>query len=460
MQLSQLQCDLCSVMPMSVNCFHPARLDVAFKHLATKGRAVTAAHISLLLLLTCRTVILSASELAHVKNSMQQQYDNDGSSGNDSWSTVNKKKQRNMSVPINKMHIADWCSEPASNEDHAVADTMPRHGVPHSPAHLQSTAAPWDAAGNDQASWDDSAADSTSAPTTSAWDTDSSAAGTCHDVKSPAVSFPPSARKPTWFSSTSHDHDEHPKQNKDWCEQSVNGQAPAESDAGPDYTGCTCHFCQQHGHTQRFCPAYQAANAQPRPRKDFSFHRCYKCGKYGHVIYQCKGPGQMDYPASHQRAAPRNAWSDSYAGPSRFAGSCETDTTGPDQDLLPDHNQRYSDAQQPPACSAPASESQRSPCAAHSVTGEPQSLFLPPNRHDPFGDGTLCSEKRDHSRPAAQKKQDDWDTSTADPPFAALQMVLPPKPSPARRTPKITADPARHSSAQLSAAAKFQDDMS
>ena len=392
---------------------------------------------------------------------MQQQYDNDDLSANDSWSTVNKKKQRNRNVPINKpeMHLTDWCSEPVSNEDNALADTVLWHGAPRSPTHKQSTAAPWDAAFDEQASWDDSAADSTASPTTSAWDTDSSAADACHNAKSTAVSLLPSAKQPTWCSSTSHDHDEHPKQNEDWYDQSVDGQAVAESDAEPDYSNHICHFCQHYGHIQRFCPAYQAANAQPRPKKDFSLHMCYNCGQYGHVAYQCRGPGQVDYPASYHRAVPWNARSNSYAGPSRFTGSCETDTAGTYQHLLSDHNQRYSDAQEPPARSAPASESQQSPSAAPSVTGEPQSLLLPPNRHDPFGDGMLCSERHAHSRPAAQKEQDGWDTSTADPPFAALQMVLPPKPSPARRTPKITADPARHSSAQLSTAAKFQDDM-
>lgn len=516
-----------------------------------------------LCLLTCRAADQPGPELSRVTDSKQeQQYDNGDSLADDSWSTVKKKKQQNMSVQTQKpeMHVADWCSEPASIEDHATADIMLWHGVPHPPTHLQSTAAPWDAACNEQASWDNSAADSATTQSTSAWDVHSSAAVTCHNVRSAAVSLPPSAKQPTWHSSTCHDDEQCAKHNEDWCGLSAQGQGIAESDAGPDYSDYTCHFCQQQGHIQRFCRAYHAANAQPRPRKDFTLHRCHNCGQYGHVAYQCIGPGQtgfsalhhrrashvpeeypqqtedwseqgaqdqalaesdaggpdysdhtchfcqqrghiisccpkfqaaqamprqkvdfslqrcrncgqfghmqyrcpalslVDHPALHHRAAPWNARNHDYAPHPQFARSRETHTLCTDQDLLSNHNQRYSDAQEPPARSAPASEGQQRPSAAPVAIEEPQPLLVP-NRHDAFKDGTSSRGVHDPSRMAAQKEQDGWDTSTADPPFAALQMVLPPKPSPARRTPKIT-DPARHSSAQLNDVARSQDDMS
>ena len=60
----------------------------------------------------------------------------------------------------------------------------------------------------------------------------------------------------------------------------------------------------------------------------------------------------------------------------------------------------------------------------------------------------------------AAQEQDGRDISTAEPPFAVLQLVLPPKPSPARRTPKITADPVKQSSPQPSPVARCLDDMS
>ena len=469
-----------------------------------------------------------------------------------------------MSVPTQKpkMHAADWCSEPASNEDHATADVMPWHGVPHPPTHLQSAAAPWDAACNQQASGDDSAAGSAATQTISAWDPYSSAAGTCHSVRSAAVSLPPSVKQPTWNGTTCHEDEECAKHNEGWYGQRAQGQGIAESDAGPDYSDYTCHFCQQQGHVQRFCPAYHAANAQPRPKKDYTLYRCRNCSQYGHPAYQCKGPGQVDfsalrhssashdpegypqqtedwfeqgaddqalaesdageldnsdytchfcqqrghiksccpdfqaaqvtprpkedfslrrchncgqyghiqyrcpalsqveYTALHHRAAPWNASSHTYAGPPQFAGSCETHTASRDQDLLSDHNQRYSGAQEPPPRSAPAREGHQSPpSAASSVTEEPQPLLVPTREHDSFSDGTSSNGGHDPSRMAAQKEPDGWDMSTADPSFAALQMVLPPKPSPARRTPKLT-DPARHTSAQLKAVASLRDDMS
>ena len=239
-------------------------------------------------MLTCRAADRSGSQLAYIPDGRQQQHDNSDLSVDDSWITVSKKKQQNMSVPINKpeLHVSGWCSEPASNKDHTTADNMPWHRVPHPPTHLRSAAAPWHAACNEQASWDDGAADSVATRTTSAWDTSSSAAGTCHNVGSTAVDLPSPARRPTWWGSTSSNHKGYPKQNEDWCEQSVQGQALAESDAGPDYSDYTCHFCQQLGHIQRFCPAYQAANAQPRPKEDFTFHKCHDCSHYGHVAHE------------------------------------------------------------------------------------------------------------------------------------------------------------------------------
>ena len=397
-------------------------------------------------LLTCRAADHSESAAAHATDSTQQQHDNSNLAANESWSTVSKKGQRKVHVPIIKpdMHLSDWCSKPT--QDLATADSMPWRGVRRSSTFLQSAVSPLDAVCTEQAGWNDSPSDPAATIT---WDTDSSAANTWGDEDNAAPSLAPTVNQRTWDDSEFHYPQGCPKQSYDWDDQGTQEQAHAEY-CGPNYSEYACHFCNQPGHIQRHCPAYQAASAKPRPKKDFTLHRCHCCGQYGHVAYQCKeSPGQMYHPASHREAAPWDTRSDKFAAPPQSAGSAEMHPGTRDHVLSSINYQPYSLAREPSAHFAPAQEGQQSGSRAPSATGQPQLLIVTPYRRYDV-DGMSC--KRNY----LQREPDGWDEGTADPPFAPLQ--LPPKPSLARSTPKIKV--ARRGSAHLSVEGMFQDDMS
>lgn len=248
----------------------------------------------------CRAADDSEAEpaLSHHKDSVQQQQQLNESALNNSWCTVDRRKNRKATLSGSKPDqlMPDGHSQQKSLDSwSSTSEDLPLPGFCAVPDQVHSESCNLDHSWTVESNDDSTAAtfNSDSIATKQVeWDKDTSiVADTWDSAEDAALSFSTEVEQCKWCSSVSHDSELCPQQTCEYCKQlghhitrcrSRQQQAVLEPIPEPDYSDHVCHYCHHMGHIRHSCPKLQ----------------CFRCGQHGHSSYQCMRGREESQPAS------------------------------------------------------------------------------------------------------------------------------------------------------------------